>query len=393
MYQRKKVFTAACIAILLFGILLIALGSILPLLTAKFQIDDLKTGKLVSLLPVGILAGSLIFGPIVDRYGYKILLISSVILSVIALEGLVFTNSFFILQICIFITGIGGGILNGGANALVSDISINNKGANLSLLGVFFGIGALGTPLLLGILSKYFQYPIIISAIAVFMLLIIIYIFLIRFPNPKQAQGLPLKAGIKLLKEPALLLTSFFLFFESGIEGLINNWTTTFLQNRLKTSPENALYALSFSIVGLTITRLLLGSLLKKISSSVVLLVSLLLIALGCLILIYTASYGLAFTALIIIGAGFAAGFPVILGYVGHLYASLAGTAFSIALVIALAGNTILNYLFGIISNKYSISSLPVLILACIICMLVLLILIKQMIIPKLKNENKISNI
>jgi len=385
MYQHNKVFAAACIALLLFGIILITLGSILPLLTAKFTISDLSAGKLVSLLPIGILAGSLIFGPVVDRYGYKILLIASVVLSVFSLEGLVLTRSFLILQICIFGIGIGGGILNGGGNALVADISKENKGANLSLLGVSFGIGALGTPLLLGILSKHFPYPAIISAIGLFMLLGAIYIFLIRFPQPKQAQGLPLKAGLKLLKEPVLLLTSFFLFFESGVEGLINNWTTTYLQGRLKVSPEKALYALSFSIVGLTITRLLLGALLKKISSLLVLFISLLLIATGSLILIYTASYGTTFMALIIIGAGFAAGFPVILGYIGQLYATLSGTAFSIALVIALTGNTLLNYLFGIIANRYSISSLPILLLACIICMLVLLILIKQTITSKLK--------
>ena len=288
MYQRTKVFAAACITMLLFGILFLTLGSVLPLLTTKFHISGANKGALVSLLPIGLLAGSLIFGPIVDRYGYKLLLVTSVLLSAIALVGLVSTGSFTILRLCIFVTGFAGGILNGGANALVSDISKEDKGANLSLLGVFFGIGALGTPLLLGLLSKYYEYPNIISGVALFMLLAVIYIFLIPFPAPKQAQEFPLRSGIKLLKEPTLLLTSFFLFFESGIEGLINNWTTTFLQETLHTSPEKALYALSFSVVGLTIARLLLGSLLKKISSSLVLFFSLLLIALGCCILIFT---------------------------------------------------------------------------------------------------------
>ena len=389
MYQRTKVFAAACIAMLLFGILFLTLGSVLPLLTTKFHISGANKGALVSLLPIGLLAGSLIFGPIVDRYGYKLLLVASVILSAIALVGLISTGSFMILRMCIFGTGFAGGILNGGANALVSDISKEDKGANLSLLGVFFGIGALGTPLLLGLLSKHYEYPTIISGVALFMLLAAIYIFLIPFPAPKQAQEFPLRSGIKLLKEPLLLLTGFFLFFESGIEGLINNWTTTFLQDTLHTPPEKALYALSFSVVGLTIARLLLGSLLKKISSSLVLFFSLLLIALGCCILIFTASYGMAFTALIIVGAGFAAGFPVILGYIGQLYASLSGTAFSIALIIALTGNTLLNYMFGIIAEKYGISSLPLLLLACISCMLLLLISIKQHVQTKLKNENE----
>jgi FHS family glucose/mannose:H+ symporter-like MFS transporter len=392
MYKQNKVFAAACIALLLFGIIFITLGSILPVLTAKFAMNGLSAGKLVSLLPIGILVGSLTFGPIVDRYGYKVLLIASVLLSVIAMEGLIFTNSFFILQICILSIGVAGGILNGGGNALVADITKEDKGANLSLLGVFFGIGALGMPLLLGILSKHFRYPSIISGIGLFMLIGAVYLFLIPFPKPKQEQGFPLKAGIKLLKEPALLLTSFFLFFESGVEGLINNWTTTFLQTQLNVPPEKALYALSFTIIGLTITRLLLGALLKKIDSLLVLFVSLLLIAAGNLMLLYTASYSMAFTALIIIGTGLAAGFPVILGYIGQLYANLSGTAFSIALVIALTGNTLLNYLFGIIANKYSISSLPVLLLGCIICMLILLMMIKQKIIVKTKSEIKFTS-
>jgi hypothetical protein len=77
-------------------------------------------------------------------------------------------------------------------------------------------------------------------------------------------------------------------------------------------------------------------------------------------------------------GIGLAGGFPVILGYVGQLYASLSGTAFSIALVIALTGNTVLNYLFGEIAKRYGVVYLPMQIIACIICMLIILLLIKQ---------------
>jgi len=385
MYKRSQVFAAACIGLFLFGMTLITLGSILPPLTTKFESHGLNKGILVSILPIGILSGSLVFGPIVDRYGYKLLLILSVLISSISLEGLAFTNSLSLLYVCIFFTGFGGGIINGGTSALVADISAENKGANLSLLGVFFGIGALGMPLLLGILSKHFQYTTILAAVGFFMLLPVVWFTFILFPTPKQAQGFPLKEGVRLLKEPALLLTGFFLFFQSGVESLSNNWTTTFLQHKLKITNEAALYALSFSVVGLTVARLLLGSLLKKISSFTVMLTSLLLVIIGSIIVMYTTSYTVAFTALIITGVGLAAGFPVILGYVGQLYAHLSGTAFSIALVIALTGNTIINYLFGFIAENYSVNYLPLLIMACVFCMTILLLLIKQKIAGKIK--------
>ncbi len=385
MYKRNHVFAAACIALFLFGMTLITLGSILPSLTTQFEKDGFNAKIPVAILPIGILAGSLVFGPVVDRYGYKLVLIFSVLVSAIALEGLAFTKSVSLLYTCIFFIGFGGGIINGGTSALVADISAKDKGANLSLLGVFFGIGALGMPLLLGALSKSFTWQDILSGVAVFMLLPAIYFIFIKFPAPKQAQGFPLKEGVKLLKEPALLLTGFFLFFQSGVESLVNNWTTTFLQNELNTPGENALYALSFSLGGLTAARLLLGGLLKKISSFTVLIISLLFVAAGNVILMTTSSYNPAFAALIITGLGLAAGFPVILGYVGQLYASLSGTAFSIALVIALTGNTLINYSFGAFAGKNRVDYLPATILVCIVCMFILLLLIKQKIASKIK--------
>jgi MFS transporter, FHS family, glucose/mannose:H+ symporter len=385
MYKRNQVFAAACIALFLFGMTLITLGSILPSVTENFKLDEMNTGKLVSILPIGILFGSLVFGPIVDRFGFKILLIASVLISIIGLQGLALTKSLTLLQVCIFITGLGGGSINGGTSALVADISEEDKGASLSLLGVSFGVGALGMPLLLGILSKYYDYPVIISGVGIVMLVTIFYFLSVKFPAPKHAQGFPLKEGVKLLKEPALLLTGFFLFFQSAVEGLVNNWTTTFLKVKLNTPAEDALYALSFSVVGLTVARLLLGSLLKKLSSFSLQLISLLMVAAGNLILMYSSSYTVAFISLIITGIGLAAGFPVILGYIGQLYARLSGTAFSIAFVIALTGNTLINYFFGIIAKKYTVTSLPLLVIGCIACMIIILLMIKKQIASKVK--------
>ena len=385
MYNRNKVFAAACMALFLFGMTLITLGSIMPALTTKFESLGLNAGVLVAVLPIGILLGSLVFGPVVDRYGYKLLLIISVLISAASLEGLAFTKSLTLLYICIFLIGFGGGIINGGTSALVADISEKNKGAALSLLGVFFGIGAVGMPLLLGLLSQHFEYTTILAAVGLFMLIPVFYFLFLAFPRPKQAQGFPLKAGLSLVKQPALLLTGFFLFFQSGVESLVNNWTTSYLHSQLAVSGEKALYALSFSVVGLTVARLLLGSILKKTSSFVIMLVSLALVAAGGLILYSTVSYSISFAALIMMGMGLAGGFPVILGYVGQLYANLSGTAFSIALVIALTGNTLINYSFGVIAKDFGIGYLPLMIVACIGCMFIVLLFIRQKVAGQIK--------
>lgn len=385
MYKRKQVFIAACIGLLLFGIMLITLGSILPSLVSKFQLNEMRSGKLVSILPIGIIAGSLVFGPVADRYGYKMMFIITTFLMIAAFEGLAFANSFFILQVSIFILGFSGGVINGATNAIVSDISEEDKGANLSLLGAFFGIGALGMPLVLGILSRRFDYSYILSSVGALMLFAAAYFIITKFPHPKHHQGFPVKEGIKLLAQPALLLTSFYLFFQSGAESLINNWTTTFFQNDLKFSKEDSLFALTFYLGGLTITRMLLGKLLKNISSFKIMIGSLLLAVAGGFLLLYSGSYLQSIIALVTLGAGFAASFPVILSYIGHIYAKLSGTAFSIAFVIGLTGNTLINYSFGVISNKYGTKQLPVLLLCVIGCLIIQLLLIKRNISSKVK--------
>ena len=133
MYNKKLVFSAACLGMLLFGIVLISLGSILPSVTAKFGLDEISVGTLASILPFGILAGSLVFGPIVDRYGYKILLIICSLLVLAGLEGIAYAETLFVLQISMLLIGFGGGVINGGTNALVADISTEGKGSKLKL--------------------------------------------------------------------------------------------------------------------------------------------------------------------------------------------------------------------------------------------------------------------
>jgi MFS family permease len=112
---------------------------------------------------------------------------------------------------------------------------------------------------------------------------------------------------------------------------------------------------------------------------------SLLLAAAGGFLLLNSNTLPYVLASLGIIGIGFAASFPVILGYIGQIYAKLSGTAFSIAFVIGLTGNTLINYSFGVISDNYGTKQLPVLLLSVIGCLLIQILLIKQNISSKIK--------
>ena len=375
-YSNNLLFIAASLGMLLFGIVLISLGSILPHLRDLFQLSDLATGSLLSLLPLGILIGSLVFGPVVDRYGYKILLLVGGLLIFFGLEGIALTGNLAILRISILFIGVGGGAINGGANALVADTAEGNRGARLSLLGVFFGIGALGVPSLLGILVNVLSYEKILFWIGISVWLPMILFLLISFPAPKNPQGFPMKEATKLLKDPWILLTGFVLFIQSGMEGLANNWSTTFLQENKEFINQHALFSLSYLVAGMIAARLILGWALHHVRSGLILIGSIGLSISASLILLLAESHSAIYAGMAILGAGLAACFPVVMGYVTDKYKSLSGTALSMVLVLALLGNMIINFVMGSLANAHGTGIMPVFLAVGIFLQLFLLLLV-----------------
>ncbi len=381
MYKRNLVFAAACLGMLLFGIVFLSLGSVNNMLAKRFDLDDNSIGTLTALLPFGILAGSLIFGPIVDRFGYKWMLISCALVVMAGLEGMAFANNKGLVQFFVFLIGFGGGVLNGATNALAADVSEGERGAKLSLLGVFFGIGALGMPSTLAALSRHFPLSSIVAGIGFFVVVPVVYFLVITFPPPKQkAQSGSVTRGVALVKDPIFLLAGLALAIQSGMEGMSNDWMTRYFK-KVTLAGEGAeewktLLGLMAVTGAMVLARLVLSGLLKHIKSPIVLFASIGLTAAGSLLLMFATSYGASLAAALLIGAGLAAAFPVVLSYIGDLYPAHSGTAFSTIFFIALIGNMTINKSFGALAQIHGIHQYTKVMLGCLVASAVLLLLV-----------------
>ena len=382
MYNRKLVFAAACLGMLLFGIVFLSLGSVNNMLADRFHLDDNSIGTLTFLLPFGILAGSLVFGPIVDRFGYKWLLIAAALCVLAGLEGMAFAGGQRLIQCCVFLIGFGGGILNGSTNALAADVSAGERGAKLSLLGVFFGIGALGMPSTLAALSHHFPLSTIVAGIGAVVLLPTGFFLLIQFPPPKQARPGQAASVFALFKDPIFLFAGLALAVQSGMEGMSNDWITRYFK-KVTLAAEHAeewktLLGLMAVTGAMVITRLALSNLLHRLSSHVVLFASIAINASGALLLTFGNSYGTALLAALLIGAGLAAAFPIVLGYIGDLYPARSGAAFSGIFFIALIGNMVINKSFGFLAQEHGIRQYTWVLLGCLACSAILLFLVTR---------------
>jgi MFS family permease len=104
----------------------------------------------------------------------------------------------------------------------------------------------------------------------------------------------------------------------------------------------------------------------------------------GGIILMFANSEILLVLSMIFIGLGLAAGFPVVLGFVGNRYAKWSGTAFGIALTIALSGNMLINYLIGVFTQGWGMQVYPVIMIVTGVASIAMILLV----LGKYKNIN-----
>ena len=378
MQNKSIAFIANFTGILLFGVSMVIIGSLLPILKTRFGMTDIAAGSLFSILPIGLLVGSVTFGPVVDKFGYRWVLSVASLLLALGFFGIAHSDSINLLRASIFFFGLGGGVINGGTSALVSDLSEGkNKIINLNWLGMFYGIGAFSMPMILSRINEI-HYTAVIDIVSGISLLVAVIFLTISYPLTVQKEKISVKLIPVFVRNKLFMAICFYLFFQSAFEAIINNWSVSFFIDKLATPQNQALMALSVSILGLICLRILTGSLLKNWHHFRLIQLSLLLFSLGLICLVIPAPYYVHLFGMFLIGGGLAPGFPVMLGVVGELFKEVSGTAFSFAMLIALTGNIIINYLIGILTENFGMGIYPYVILTEIVMMIFIFILIKK---------------
>ena len=376
MKNRKIAFISVFTGIFLFGVSMVIIGSTLSVLRERFGMSDIEAGGLFSILPFGLLVGSVTFGPVADKYGYRwVLTVAGLFLS-LGFFGIAHAGSLFVLRSCIFLFGIGGGVINGASSALVSDLSVKeHKITNLIWLGAFFGVGAFVTPIILSVIEKTY-YTLVIDVAGVLSLLIAILFAVIAYPVTVQKDKISFKLIPVFVKNRLFMALCFYLFFQSSFEAIVNNWTVSFFVD-LRVGENKALLAFSSSVLGMILMRVLTGSMLRNFTFNRLMTLALIFLTAGLILLILPTPYFIKVTGMFFIGAGLAPGFPVMLGSAGELFKEVSATAFSFAMLIALIGNTLINYITGVLTEKFGMGVFPYVIMTEIVALLLLFVVIR----------------
>ncbi|MBQ0118162.1 MAG: MFS transporter [Bacteroidales bacterium] len=368
-YNTTAVFVAACAGMAFFGVTMLSLGPILG------QLNQVVTGatSLPSTMSIGIIVGTILFGPIVDRFGYKWLTIIASVLALGGILGLAEFTAIGWLHGSIACLGLGGGILNGLTNALVADIYDDDKRAGrMGVLGAFYCIGALLWTLL-NVFIADFHLP--LYAVSVVMVGFIIYFCIIDFPQAKTQSGNAMdsvKQSLQLLQYPVLILFAVALFFQSGFEGASGSFSVEFFKNQCLLDAKSATLAMTWFTIGMALGRFPLGKITAMAGEKKTLYIYLTIALAGVILFTLCMGAAMAYMAMTLIGFGVGATYPVVLNYIGGTFRQQSGTAISLAIFIALLGQYTFNAIVGKAFSAEQFLTLPYMLIGALVMIMIL---------------------
>ena len=349
---RPQLFAAAGAGMFVFGIVLALLGTLfgMPAMRLRLGVDLSQQGDLFLLLFVGVCTATLAAGPLIDRFGDKMVLLVSAIFVTAGLLGLAAAHSMLAAGISVVVMGAGGGGLNTAANVLVSALYGDNRGPMLNVLGIFYAFGALFIPLIVASIAAVLPIPQLLIATSLLPGLCVIVYAVCDFPPAREGHTMAWRELVEVVRYPGLLLFTVLLFVESGNENVIGGWTSTYVGS-MGAGVRTATWVLTAYWAALMAGRLCATRFLRRLNKLQLVLLSAIGSAIGTVLLLSTRSVPVIAAGVALYGFACAAIYPTVLAIVGDRYPRYAATVFGLLFAVGLAGGAVFPWTVGQISQ------------------------------------------
>jgi fucose permease len=352
---RNKVLLLA--SGLFFAIGLLALiGPSLPDLARNNNTDLASAGAIFTALYLGSIPAQLVSGWLNDKYGPIAVMVIGMVIMAVGLLAVTQSHSLELTLALMALAGVGDGALVVGANVIVAQTFARRRATALSLMNVFYGVGAIVGPVLVGLSLGIWQTA--LPAMAVVSLLLVLLLPVTRGLNkghreliagePEQETEATEQGGI--YRSPLLWLLAAMMLLYVGTEIGIGGWISTYTQRTTLIGAETAAFMASVFYLALTGGRLVGAALGTKLRAEQLLLVSLAGAMIGGVgILLGVGNIELTIGSVAVTGATFGPIYPTVLAVTAARFSSNAGKAAALVMAIGSVGGVIFPWLFGIL--------------------------------------------
>jgi fucose permease len=386
---RVNLLVLAYIAFVALGLPISLIGVAWPTLRVEFSLPLDALGALLISSTIGYLISSFIIARLISRFGIGSLLILSSLLSAGAFIGYTIAPSWTILIIIGAVGGFGAGVMDAGLNTYLA--AEYNEG-QMQWLHASFGFGATLSPLImtvsLAIFSSWRPAYIFLGTMMV-VLAIFFTLTLPAWKRPKQlsneaAESEDAERGLMdyrtslwetLLRVVTWVSILMFLLY-TGAEFTLGNWTYTLFTEGRGVSPQLAgLWAAGFWAT-FTIGRVLAGLYAHRIRLNTMMYGALVLALVGAIWFWWNPITLIGVAGVFIVGFAMAPVFPGLISStsqrVGKRYA---GNTIGIQMSAAGLGGALLPALAGVLAERISLETIPVMLTVSLLGLLILYLL------------------
>ncbi len=370
--NRPLLTLASFIALSLNGVAFTFMGVSLPVLQSQLGISIEQAGMLMASLQTGFTICTLSGGFFADHFHREWIIAIGCILLSIGSVFLCLVASYTLSLAAVCCMGAGMGFILSGTNTLLVSLYASHKGTILNIHHVFFGIGAIVGPALMGVLiirGNHWRFGYVAAGI-VLLLLCSIFVF---SRNKLSMIGGDRSDGnvtmISLLKDTNFRIILLVNFLTMGSQVVIMLFGAVFLIQSKQCSLGEAGVALSGFSLFIVLGRLLCSKMAVSMKNTSIVL-TLLWFQTAMLLLVWQGSGWFVLIGLAISGITFSGTYPTLLALTSVLFPHREGSSLGVLSTMGGLGSILLCWLTGYVAGLTSIGTgFIVSILACFVAL------------------------
>lgn len=351
------------------------LGSAWPVIHNAFDVPLSYAGIVTMIISFGTICSSLLSERLTKKLGVRIVTVSSVFLTALALYGFSTAGAFWMLCLWAVPYGLGAGAIDAALNNYVA---LHYSSKHMSWLHCFWGLGTIISPYVMSYAlttsvwqNGYRIVSLVQTAIAV-ILLATLSVWKVNSAGEQQSAEEAHVIGIRgvfRIRGVPQLLCGFFSY--CALESTLILWASSYLVGAKGIGTERAAAFASLFCIGITTGRFLAGFVTEKLGDFRLIQIGAGVLLLGCIsMLLPVPGDTLPLAGLVVMGIGCAPVYPSII----HATPSNFGKENSQAIIgiqmaSAYFGSTFMPPVFGLIANHISVGLMPVYVLLFVILM------------------------
>ena len=334
------------------GIVMTLLGPLLPILSARWSLNDAQAGHLFTVQFVSSMFGMLLSGISARRFGYRTTLICGLV-GMAAGIALLAGASWLAGLMAVGIFGAAFGLTTPTANLLVAETYHQRSAGPLSLLNSSWGVGAMACPLVLAAAQRSQHTPLFLYATAFALAALAAYFSAVRFAADDFRETAPLPqpgeaAAIGYLVP--LIAAMFFIYV--GTETCMGGWIASYAHRIDSGFPAFWAVTPSFFWGALLAGRIAAPVILRRVHPISLATAGVALAALGIVILLATTMMLFIVIGAAIAGFGLASVYPINVSLLSHWFEDISPRLSGFIFAMGTLGGAVLPWFVGAISTR-----------------------------------------